>query len=94
MMILEQQYRDELKKELQGVPYTSTGSNVDKQTSAKEIQTEEGSTSNIQQNVDDVANMPLVMMSRKKRKILEAMQVTLLSCNSTFFAVACGLIKL
>lgn len=77
MTISEQQYRDELKKELEGVPYTSMGSNADKQTSTGEMQTGEESTSNIQQSVDDVANMPRVMMSRKKRKILEAMEVTL-----------------
>lgn len=74
-MALEQQYRDELKKELEGVPYTSVASNADKQTG--EMQTGEESANNIQQSVDDVANMPVVMMSRKKRKILEAMQVTL-----------------
>lgn len=79
MMILEQQYHDDLKKELQGVTYTSTGSNVDKQTSTG---TEEESTANAQQNDDDVADMGTLMMSRKKRKLLEAMQVTL--CLSSF----------
>ncbi|KAF7819534.1 pescadillo-like protein [Senna tora] len=76
MMVLEKQYHDELKKELQGVPCTSVGPSVDKQTSAGEIQTGEESTSNIEQNVDDVANMSRVKMSRKKRKLLEAMQIS------------------
>lgn len=77
MKMLEQQYHDELKKELQGAAYTPMGSNVDEQTSAGEIKNGEESTSNIKQNVEDSANMPLVMMSRRKRKLLEAVQVKL-----------------
>lgn len=75
MKMLEQQYHDELKKELQGAAYTPMGSNVDEQTSAGEIKAGEESTSNIKQNVEDSANMPLVMMPNKKRKLLEAVQV-------------------
>ncbi|KAL3030342.1 hypothetical protein AAZX31_03G214900 [Glycine max] len=70
MMILEQQYRDDLKKELQGVTYTSAGS---KETSTGVVQTGE-STASVQENVDD--DMSKVMMSRKKRKLAEAMKVT------------------
>lgn len=75
MKVLEQQYHDELKKELQGAAYAPKGFNVDEQSSAGELKTAEESTSNIEQNVIDSANMPLVMMSRKKRRLLEAMEV-------------------
>ncbi|KAK7322349.1 hypothetical protein VNO77_25728 [Canavalia gladiata] len=72
MMILEQQYHDDLKKELQGAAHTSAGS---KETSTEVVQTGE-STTNVQENVDDVADMGKLMMSRKKRKLLEAMQIS------------------
>lgn len=78
MMILEQQYHNDLKKELQGVTYTSAGSNVEKETSAGVVQTGE-STTNVQENVDDVADLSKLMMSRRNRKILEAMQVIFFS---------------
>lgn len=73
MMILEQQYHDDLKKELKGVTHTSAGSNVEKETSGGE-KTVEPATK-VQENVDDTADMGKLMMSRKKRKLLEAMQV-------------------
>ncbi|TKY63217.1 Pescadillo-like protein [Spatholobus suberectus] len=69
MMILEQQYHDDLRKELQGVTYTSAGS---KETSTGEVETGE-STTNVQENDDDMGKL---MMSRKKRKLLEAMQIS------------------
>ncbi|MED6187371.1 hypothetical protein PIB30_075807 [Stylosanthes scabra] len=75
MMILEQQYHNDLKKELQGVTYGKMDSNVDKQTSTKEVQTEEESTPNAQQK-DDADDMGTLMMSRKKRKLLEAMKIS------------------
>ena len=71
MMILEQQYHDDLKKELRGVMYTSAGS---KETSGV-VQTGELAT-NVEENADDMGKL---MMSRKRRKLLEAMQVTFLS---------------
>ncbi|XP_020203485.1 pescadillo homolog [Cajanus cajan] len=69
MMILEQQYHDDLKKELQGVEHTSAGS---KETSTGVVQTGE-STTIVQENDDDMGKL---MMSRKKRKLLEAMQIS------------------
>ncbi|KAL2326342.1 hypothetical protein Fmac_025400 [Flemingia macrophylla] len=69
MMILEQQYHDDLKKELQGVAHTSSAS---KETSTGVVQTGE-STNNVQENDDDMGKL---MMSRKKRKLLEAMQIS------------------
>ncbi|XP_004509849.1 pescadillo homolog [Cicer arietinum] len=72
MMILEKQYHEDLKKELQGATYTSAGSTAEKETSTGVIQTAE-STNNGQENVDDLTKL---MMSRKKRKLLEAMQIS------------------
>lgn len=68
MMILERQYHDDLKKELKGVTFTSAGS---KETS-EAVQTGESAT-NVEENPGD--DMGKIMMSRKKRKLLEAMQV-------------------
>ncbi|CAJ1977050.1 unnamed protein product [Sphenostylis stenocarpa] len=69
MMILEQQYHDDLKKELKGVTYTSAGS---KETSGA-VETGESAT-NVEETADD--DMGKLMMSRKKRKLLEAMQIS------------------
>lgn len=77
-MILEQQYHDDLKKELQGVTYTSMDSNVDKQVSAGVVPTGEESITDVRQSVDDVDDMSKLLISRKKRKLVEAMQVTCL----------------
>jgi len=85
MMILEQQYHDDLKKELKGVTYTSAGS---KETSGA-VQTGE-SVANAEENADD--DMGKLMMSRKKRKLLEAMQVRFFSsCICIYF---CSLFQL
>ncbi|RYQ86275.1 hypothetical protein Ahy_B10g105951 isoform A [Arachis hypogaea] len=75
MMMLEQQYHNDLKKELQGVTNGKMDSNVDKQLSTGEIQTREESTANAQQK-DDADDMGTLMMSRKKRKLLEAMKMS------------------
>jgi len=74
LMIQEQRFREELKKELKGETYTSAGSTVEKETSTAVIQTGE-STNNVQANTDDGAEMGKLMLTRKKRKLLEAMQV-------------------
>ncbi|XP_061358803.1 pescadillo homolog [Gastrolobium bilobum] len=75
MMILEQQYHDDLKKELEGVSYASAGSNVGKETFTGVVHPGESTTS-IKENVADVDDMGKLMMSRKKRKLLEAMQIS------------------
>ncbi|XP_014513366.1 pescadillo homolog [Vigna radiata var. radiata] len=69
MMILERQYHDDLKKELKGVTFTSAGS---KETS-EAVQTGVSAT-NVEENPGD--DMGKIMMSRKKRKLLEAMQIS------------------
>jgi hypothetical protein len=71
LMILEKQYHEDLKKELQGDTYTSAGSTVKEETSTEVIQAGE-SMNNGQANVDDGSKL---LISRKKRKLLEAMEV-------------------
>ncbi|CAL5205062.1 unnamed protein product [Lathyrus oleraceus] len=75
MMIHELRYQEDLKKELQGSTYTSAGSTAREETSAGLIQTGE-STNNGQANVDDGAEMSKLLLSRKKRKLLEAMRIS------------------
>ncbi|CAK8568686.1 unnamed protein product [Lathyrus sativus] len=75
MMIHELRYQEDLKKELQGATYTSAGSTAREETSAGLIQTGE-STNNGQANVDDGTEMSKLLMSRKKRKLLEAMLIS------------------
>lgn len=74
LMKQEQRFREELKKELKGETYTSAGSAVEKETSTAVIETGE-STNNVQANTDDGAEMGKLLLSRRKRKLLEAMQV-------------------
>lgn len=77
-MILEQnRYLDELKMEVEGVQNSSTPSD-NKQSSSKETEAREESEPDLEQIVEDYANMSKTVMSRRKRKIYEAMQVTLL----------------
>jgi pescadillo protein len=71
LMILEKQYHEDLKKELRGDTYTSTGSTAKEQTSTEVIQAGE-SMNNGQANVDDGSKL---LISRKKRKLIEAMKV-------------------
>ncbi|KAA8530201.1 hypothetical protein F0562_004910 [Nyssa sinensis] len=74
MSILQKQYHDELKMELQGVQYSSV-SNVNKQKSAEDAEAQEDSLPDMQQIVEDNANLSKVVMSRKKRRLYEAMQI-------------------
>ncbi|CAL5371802.1 unnamed protein product [Camellia sinensis] len=74
MSILEKQYHDELKMELQGVQYSSV-SNANKQNSAEDMEAGEKSLSDLQQVEKDHANIEKVVMSRKKRGLLEAMKI-------------------
>ncbi|PNY15407.1 pescadillo-like protein, partial [Trifolium pratense] len=67
LMILEKQYHEDLKKELQGATYTSAGS-------TEVIQTGE-SLNNGQANIDDV-DMAELVMPNKKRKLLKAMEIS------------------
>ncbi|KAA8548142.1 hypothetical protein F0562_004597 [Nyssa sinensis] len=74
MSILQKQYHDKLKMELQCVQYSPV-SNVNKQTSAEDAEAREDSLPDMQQIAEDSANMSKVVMSRKKRRLYEAMQI-------------------
>ncbi|KAG8372922.1 hypothetical protein BUALT_Bualt12G0117400 [Buddleja alternifolia] len=71
MSILEKQYHDELKLELQGVQYSALSRDV----KGKGKAAEEDTGPDLQQIAEDAANMSKVMMPRGKRKLLEAMEI-------------------
>lgn len=72
MKALEKQYHDELKMELQRVPYSSSTS---KQVSVEETEAGEETLPDIQQIAEDAANMSKIVMPRKKRGLYEAIQI-------------------
>ncbi|XP_012833829.1 PREDICTED: pescadillo homolog isoform X2 [Erythranthe guttata] len=65
--MLEKQYLDELKLELKGAPPFSQDIDA--------VGGGDDAISDVQQIADDVSNMSKVVMPRKKRKLLEAMEV-------------------
>ncbi|CAK9167541.1 unnamed protein product [Ilex paraguariensis] len=71
MSILEKQYHDELKIELQGVQYSSV-SNTSKQNSVDETEAGGESLPDLQQIAEDAASISKVVTSRKKRRLYEA----------------------
>lgn len=77
MLALEKQYHNELQLELQGVQYSSSVSNVNKRSSAEDTKAGEQSVPNMLQIAEDSTTMSKVVMSRKKRRLYEAMQVPL-----------------
>ncbi|XVE84027.1 hypothetical protein DITRI_Ditri16bG0135700 [Diplodiscus trichospermus] len=68
MMLLEKQYHDELKMELQGV------STINKQSSAVDIESKEESL-DVQQSAIDSEDLSTLMMSRKKRGLAKAIEM-------------------
>lgn len=75
MLALENQYHNELQLELQGVQYSSSVSNMNKQSSVEDAEAWEESLPNMQQIAEDTTTMSKVVMSRKKRRLYEAMQI-------------------
>ncbi|CAK9167542.1 unnamed protein product [Ilex paraguariensis] len=71
MSILEKQYHDELKIELQGVQYSSV-SNTSKQNSVDDTEAGGESLPDLQQIAEDAASISKVVTSRKKRRLYEA----------------------
>ncbi|PIN07133.1 Protein required for normal rRNA processing [Handroanthus impetiginosus] len=70
MSALERQYHEELKLELQGTQSpTAPASDIEGKDAEGEI------VPNLQQIAEDAANMSKVVMPRKKRKLLEAMEI-------------------
>lgn len=75
MAILEKQYHDELKLELQGITYSASLSNKNVQSSIEDTKAEDNSLPDPEKVAEDTRSMSKVVMSRKKRKLYEAMQV-------------------
>ncbi|KAG8368155.1 hypothetical protein BUALT_Bualt15G0015600 [Buddleja alternifolia] len=71
MSILEKQYHEELKLELQGVQHSALSSDI----KGKGEAVEEDAGPDLQQIAEDAANMSKVVMPRRKRKLLEAMEI-------------------
>ncbi|KAM0943637.1 putative BRCT domain-containing protein [Dioscorea sansibarensis] len=73
LSMLEKQYRDELNMELKGINYSASlsigGSSADNVV-------EEDANSDLEQIAGDAQNRSKISMSRKKRKIYEAMQIS------------------
>ncbi|XP_052197651.1 pescadillo homolog [Diospyros lotus] len=74
MSMHQKQYHDELKMELEGAQYSSVLS-LNKQKPSEEVEAGEESILDLQQVADDAANMSKVVMSRRKRRLYEAMQI-------------------
>lgn len=89
MMNLEKQYHDELRMELAGAQYSATVTGPSSQ-SNQENAGDEVSIPDAQQIADDNADLSLPMMSRKKRKLYEAVQVSpTLSLYFLFWCMLC-----
>lgn len=76
MALLEKQYHQELEKEMQGMQDTPD-LNADEIKNDGEEKTDD--TPAPQPLINDDENMSMVSMSRKKRRLVEAMMVSLIS---------------
>ncbi|KAL2505213.1 Uncharacterized protein Adt_20834 [Abeliophyllum distichum] len=74
MAILQKQYLDELKMELEACQYYDR-SNVRKQKDDEGTDADEDSLPDLKQISEDADNMSKVLMSCKKRKLFEAMEI-------------------
>nr|XP_010906081.2 pescadillo homolog isoform X2 [Elaeis guineensis] len=73
LAMLEKQYHDELNMELQGITYSASLSNKNLQSSVEDVQ--EDAPADPEQMEKDTRDLSMVAMSRKKRRLYEAMQV-------------------
>ncbi|WOL11682.1 pescadillo [Canna indica] len=72
LMMLEKQYHDELNMELKGVTYSSSLSHKNLQSSVEDVENvKEDNVTNVEQTED----LSKISMSRKKRKLYEAMKI-------------------
>lgn len=74
MELLEKQYHDELEKEIQGMPYSASISET-KQKSSDAVE-EAQTRPNLDQIAEDTDNLSMAVMSRKKRRLYEAMKIS------------------
>lgn len=72
-MLLEKQYHDELNMELQGITYSSSIKNP--AASTEIVDSKDDKAIDPEQVAEDARNLSKVSMSRKKRKLYEAMQI-------------------
>ncbi|KAJ6834593.1 pescadillo-like protein [Iris pallida] len=72
-MLLEKQYHDELNMELQGITYSSSIKNPTASTEI--VDSKDDKAIDPEQVAEDARNLSKVSMSRKKRKLYEAMQI-------------------
>jgi pescadillo protein len=75
MEALKEEYFDGLKAELKGVLPSSSTSNVDNQISAKVTEDREESGPDYEQIAKDKEEMELLLISKKKKGLYEAMKV-------------------
>ena len=80
----EKQYHDELNMELQGITYSASLSNKNEQASNEKNEVMPDATTELEQVAEDASNLSIVTMSRKKRKLYEAMQVLILFSTISF----------
>ena len=83
-MMHEKQYHDELNMELQGITYSASLSNKNEQASNEKNEVMPDATTELEQVAEDASNLSIVTMSRKKRKLYEAMQVLILFSTISF----------
>ncbi|XP_042480753.1 pescadillo homolog [Macadamia integrifolia] len=76
MSKLEKQYHDELNLELQGVQYAASVSNEEVPGVVEKTEAREESAPDQGEAAKDVDDMSMVVMSRKKRRLYEAMQIS------------------
>jgi pescadillo protein len=79
MATLEKQYHEELQRELQGAVMKKS-----KQGSEEDAKASEESVPDPKQIAEDIDTMSKLVMSRKKRGLLEAIEVTLI--NHLFYS--------
>ncbi|URE39892.1 Pescadillo N-terminus [Musa troglodytarum] len=70
LTMLEKQYHDELNMELQGITYSTSLSNKNLQSSAENVKEDTVTT------LEESEDLSKVSMSRKKRKLYEAMKIS------------------
>ncbi|KAF8365021.1 hypothetical protein HHK36_032976 [Tetracentron sinense] len=75
MLVHEKRFHDELKMEQEGVQYSASVANKIMQSSVEVTEAREVSLPDFAQVTEDAASMSKVVMSRKKRRLYEAMQI-------------------
>ncbi|ONK79176.1 uncharacterized protein A4U43_C01F3700 [Asparagus officinalis] len=75
LMMLEKQHHEELKMELQGITYSASLSNNNLPEPVEKDEVMEDAKEELERAAEDARSMSMVQMSRKNRKLYEAMQI-------------------